>query len=785
MKNILENGAISLLALALLMPFFSGAQEKIPAEKWSIATGGAKDAMTLFTAGEFQTLLAKRIGKKLPVLTGKKLPSSPVILLGKTDQKLAFDGFRIQRKKNVITITGGSPIGALYGVYEFLQRYCDIWTVAPGVIYAPKGRLSFGKMDLTLAPAIEFRRLYHAGTDYTLPATRKNWNDFELRNRLNIVRWTLQPFAPHLSNKFRVSSASGRSCHSFYDFVPPKKYAKTHPEYFSLNESGVRDFRENGGGQLCFTNKDVERIVFDHLLRSIRKDRARYKTNYPLIYDFSQMDCSNFLCLCPECKKIIQKYGNKDAGLLLWFVNKIAKKIKPLYPDILIRTFAYVSTEHLPKGIKAEDNVMIQLCDLYPQSNHTLPLTHPINRKRAELTRGWGKIAKHLMIWDYILQDGKIPLVPVDAIAADARFYQKSNVKWIMMESEIAVSNPASFEHLKNFLIAQLYYNPDMNLDKLLDVYCKGMFGKAHKEMRAYLEILRKAQNSQPTANMFDWHNRNLKHITIPFLRTCLKKVEAAEKVNKDPVAALHILQEKNVLCNALDTMLKAYPKLVAERKKVTENLLNNRLKVLRSYGLIPQRLKKLEAEMRIPFEERFLVFTDLPEELKKFPPGSLHFLGTNRLRKWGKNAKFIKDPDSQMEKVISWNHPDKSKFTPRICFGIYDWIGKKAVATNLLGPKDEKYHWHKIVRFTMSANTIGYMLDWSAGINVQGFYVVSDGVKEEENPNNYELWLSVKFQGPAYKKGSTKPNAINIERGILVPVSKKYGNWQPKKGKK
>ena len=122
------------------------------------------------------------------------------------------------------------------------------------------------------------------------------------------------------------------------------------------------------------------------------------------------------------------------------------------------------------------------------------------------------------------------------------------------------------------------------------------------------------------------------------------------------------------------------------------------------------------------------------------------------------------------------WTNSDPEKFTRRIGCGIYDRQWKKAKSSRITAPDDEKYHWFKIGRFSMGPSTIFFALDWHAGFNLKGFYIISDGVKAEDDPNVYDLWVSVKFQGPAYCKGSTKANGIFFERAMLVPVSAKQG---------
>jgi hypothetical protein len=295
--------------------------------------------------------------------------------------------------------------------------------------------------------------------------------------------------------------------------------------------------------------------------------------------------------------------------------------------------------------------------------------------------------------------------------------------------------------------------------------------------MRTYLDFLRKAQNEKPAADMLSWHLRELPHLTLDFLRKGRVMVQKAMTVNKDPEIALRILQERNAIDNALTRMMAAYPQFAEERRKLLSELTENRIKVLHAYGLTPDRLKKAEQDIRLPIEESMMVFTDIPEELKKLPPGTIRFLGPSRQKCSGSNGRFVKDPDSKMRRVVMWTNSDPEKFTRRIGCGIYDRQWKKAKSTRITAPDDEKYHWFKIVRFSMGPSTIFFALDWHAGFNLKGFFIVSDGVKAEEDPNLYDLWVSIKFQGPAYRKGSAKANGIFFERAMLVPVSAKLGN--------
>ena len=51
-------------------------------------------------------------------------------------------------------------------------------------------------------------------------------------------------------------------------------------------------------------------------------------------------------------------------------------------------------------------------------------------------------------------------------------------------------------------------------------------------------------------------------------------------------------------------------------------------------------------------------------------------------------------------------------------------------------------------------------------GANLFGVYVPADGLKD--NPNLYDVWVSVKVTGPAYVKGSKKENIISLDKIVL-----------------
>jgi hypothetical protein len=77
--------------------------------------------------------------------------------------------------------------------------------------------------------------------------------------------------------------------------------------------------------------------------------------------------------------------------------------------------------------------------------------------------------------------------------------------------------------------------------------------------------------------------------------------------------------------------------------------------------------------------------------------------------------------------------------------------------------PQDEKYHFVNIGTVELHVASLFWMhRTWFIQQDFSRYF------RRGEN-NKYDVWVSVKFVGPAYVKGSTKENAISIDRFLLI----------------
>jgi hypothetical protein len=80
---------------------------------------------------------------------------------------------------------------------------------------------------------------------------------------------------------------------------------------------------------------------------------------------------------------------------------------------------------------------------------------------------------------------------------------------------------------------------------------------------------------------------------------------------------------------------------------------------------------------------------------------------------------------------------------------------------------KDEQYHLYKIGKVVIPNSSAYVSIGWTCEIqfSLEAFYLPNAGA----NGNTYDVYASVKVQGPDYIPKSTKPNGIFVERVILT----------------
>ena len=296
-------------------------------------------------AQELQKFLEEMSGARLPVVTDAQAAHGNLVLVGSskllkagiTFDSLGPEGFALKTDGKNLIIAGGRQRGTLYGVYTFLEKLGCRW-FTPDVSRIPKMRtITAGPLDETQKPAFEYREPFFT------EAADKDWS---ARNKAN-------------GQSSRLDESTGGKVqyypfvHSFLQLIPPQKYFKDHPEYFSLIDGKRREERS----QLCLTNPDVLRLGVEAVERWIQQHPEA------TIFSVSQNDWTGW-CECDKCRRVEEEEGGVHSGPLLRYVNALAAEVEKKHPDKLIDTLAYWYTEEPPAKARPRRNVRIRLCPI-------------------------------------------------------------------------------------------------------------------------------------------------------------------------------------------------------------------------------------------------------------------------------------------------------------------------------------------------------------------------------------------------------------------------------------
>ncbi len=373
---------------------------------------------------------------------------------------------RVPREFKHLVIAGGERRGTLAGVYEFFREYMGVRWLTPEVTHLPPAPARLPKLRQRYVPPFTYRDTnYWPFTRHPEFASVHHFNG----NGIGNLSEALGGF----------SGFAGGFGHTFYSLVDPERYFDAHPEYFSL-VNGVRQKKS----QLCLTNRGV----IDVATASVRKLLRESGPNRRIV-SVTQMDWP-FWCECDVCAAL-DKREDSHAGTLIHFVNAIAERIEPEFPEAFIDTFAYTYTRKPPKHVKPRHNVIVRLCSI--ECDFSKPLadrSSPENRAFQRDIRKWSKITQNLFIWNYTQNwhafQGPHPNIHV--LQPNVAFFAEHGVKGLFEQA--GHSKGSDFELLKAYIIGRSVWNPDVDGQGLYDEFMALYYREAAPHIRRYHTLI-------------------------------------------------------------------------------------------------------------------------------------------------------------------------------------------------------------------------------------------------------------------------------------------------------
>ena len=396
---------------------------------------------------------------------------------------------------------------------------------------------------------------------------------------------------------------NGESCHEIYPntryigqspdafhsnavLVDPVIY-KDHPEYCAMDQKGHRRdwqeatslMRDGGSGaktvsmsanasvakvaafrqtmQLCLSNPDVQKIATETVLKWFE---AVPQMKMVWILQGDGSDPKDW-CQCENCKN----FGVSETDRLLRFINVIAKAVRGKYPDKLIVSACYCVTGKPPVNVIPESNVIFAYCicgDLWKDNAYLRSNSNQggLNEIAAWLKTGY----------------------PLGCAIYFPHFF--SMVEKIKYFHDVGANGsllifPLPDDGLTLYVARKLAWEPEMDVDPLIDRFLVFKYGPASPLMRQFFN-LDQAQKFIPAT--FLGSIRRVDYDSVIKGKTLLEQAESLA-VNPDAkknirIKKLELLNDyllDNKSCLLPDDKITHFSQCLAEALKLAKELDN------------------------------------------------------------------------------------------------------------------------------------------------------------------------------------------------------------------
>lgn len=505
--------------------------------------------------------------------------------------------------------------------------------------------------------------------------------------------------------RIRASGGGGRFKfhHNLYRIIAPEKY-KNHPEYFPVISEKLKNKpvyknlnkderyippakRKYAYWQPCISNPDVVKITINTI--------CNYFKNHPDEKSFSIgiNDCGGF-CQCKNCLKIYPdgfSPSSREANAYRFyrFYNKVAEKVSEKYPDVRLGFLVYSDlSSWIPEKLSP---VLMPYITL----SFSNCFDREYKKQLYKKLKKWAFVAKHKGIYEYMYGKGfLIPRIYLKELSEGLQY-----AKNLGFDGFYAEAYPNwGLDGPKLWIVEKLLWNPEKNVDKLLNQWCNGLFGeKTGKHIKNYFLFLENCWTNQKYSEIrgsyrlmgSQYKEEQFKDIFPPEIcdkawalieraekeankTGCDEKIKRRIKFFKESFGATRIASYR---FNASENLNKLYEEELKSKKDVPFQVWIKQLENWAKFPSVEEYIKKLKKEFPFAFyefcEETYSGRKTSFAKWDSFPESNQYFLNKimNKLlksKKWDKFPESKKEFERRMEILFenySQNYPYATTF--------------------------------------------------------------------------------------------------------------------------
>jgi hypothetical protein len=387
--------------------------------------------------------------------------------------------------------------GTAWAVADFLERFVNVrwyWPVSVGGRSVPEAR------TLTISPAhytdepVFRKREYFPGDGFS--KKDGGWSPLWYDNKAAVPTERAIPAGVEKVD-MTVCLAGLRQgfswpylikVHDPQQIWKNQKLIDHHPDMFSKGKDGKPCF-----SMLCYSSPKT----FDFLIAGCESvwDRkkeamAPWDNHYVTWVTGTSATVSPFDmpldCSCPDCQAVLTEKGGGPSKLMCLFVKKMCEEVKRRWPDKKVMFLPYWNYTWPADGVQFPDNLEIQLCT----STTGLPRNPQGLDKGLEWKiSAWNKITHDkIQTWEYTGATNRT--YALYQFPHTLKEYYTRN-RALLAGSFIngGCLNDWAVYSITHHCWMKILWNPDVDVDAVMDVFCERMFGKASKLAREFLRI--------------------------------------------------------------------------------------------------------------------------------------------------------------------------------------------------------------------------------------------------------------------------------------------------------
>ncbi len=371
------------------------------------------------------------------------------------------------RDRGILLLAGKTELATYYAVERFLEKQLGVRWFMPG---------DLGEV-VPSASTVKIRQIQEPGE----PGFRWMWvgkGEWARRSGMNVSLDCQGEF----TTKWFV--------HTFDRLLPVGKHFQRHPEYYALiggKRGGTKG--TTAQVQLCTSNQQVVSEVATEIIK-LKEARP-----YLRMVSLDPMDTAAF-CECPACKAQDEPQTglhNAHSRRMLLFYEAVSTIVHKRYADVLLKSIAYYSyvAPPLDRTLRVNNNSVIQLCRFMCHNHALTDPACPYNMAYNQYLKGWQRICPNVAMYEYFSKVSwlELPWPVIHTIRQDIPYLKKLGVFGLATQyRENFGSNGLVY-----YIAAKLLWDPNADVDTLLEDFYTKFYAEAAGPMQKYYETLEEA----------------------------------------------------------------------------------------------------------------------------------------------------------------------------------------------------------------------------------------------------------------------------------------------------